>query len=299
MKVFLTGSSGQLGWEIKRVFKNHRLINCDLPSCDVSQSDKIIKTVAQVKPDLVIHAAAYTAVDKAESEPALSFLINEQGSANVARAAKHSRARLVAISTDFVFDGWAANRKGPQKLPYTENDVPRPATVYGASKLAGERAIQAVGGHYLICRTAWLYGGRPVKKSGLNPNPRAGFFGNFPNAILTKALALEPISVVNDQIGSPTFGRDVARAVLTMVNLDLKPGVYHLVNTGAVSWYQLAQELISLAGLKTVIKPVTSEQFPRPAARPTFSALSNTRLSRLGVDMTGWQEALAGFMKRS
>ena len=249
----------------------------DATFLDVTDTGRVLATVGENRPDVVIHAAAYTDVDGCERDPDRAFRVNALGTWNAAAACRQSDAALVYISTDFVFDG----EKGE---PYTEYDVPRPIGCYGASKLAGETHVRALCPRHYIVRTAWLYGEHGK---------------NFPYAILNAAKTKKELSVVADQVGSPTFTADLAAAIRELIGNPLY-GTYHITNKGACSWYDFAGRILSLAGISDVeVRPIKSEEWPSPTKRPRYSVLGHCALELQGRDnLRSWEDALADFISR-
>jgi dTDP-4-dehydrorhamnose reductase len=248
---------------------------------DLSQPDDVQNLIREVQPDLIVNAAAYTSVDKAESEPELAMLVNGTVPGIIAEEAKRCGAGIVHYSTDYVFDG----TKGK---PYVETDVPNPLNVYGQTKLAGEQAIQAVDVPQLILRTSWVYGMRGK---------------NFLLTMLRLAREREEIKVVADQVGSPTWCgtiADVTVEILAIADWRERSGLYHLTSTNETSWYGFAQEIFALTAgsegrkLREVL-PISSSDYPSPTVRPNYSLLSVDAVSEafgVGVGLTSWQEAL-------
>ena len=250
----------------------------DLPDLDVTSLDGLLKAFRNYRPDVVIHGAAWTDVDGCEGDREKAFLENETGSRNVARASAALEARLVAVGTDFVFDG---KKEGP----YTEEDEPRPISVYGESKLAGEKAVLEEHPAAAIVRTAWLYG--------------AGGTENFVRSILRAARAGTHLRVVRDERGSPTLTDDLAAAILSLVECRAE-GVYHVVNGGEATRLEFARAILDIAGMKeTGIEPIGSDRLGLPAARPGNSVLACERLAALGVTPPRhWWDALEDFLTR-
>jgi dTDP-4-dehydrorhamnose reductase len=238
------------------------VVAADLGDFDVTDAGAVRDALRASAPDAVINCAAWTDVDGAETHRAQAFAVNASGAGNVARAAAETGARLLHVSTDYVFDG---SKDGP----YEEGDDPRPLNAYGESKLAGEREVAAAGGRALVARTAWLYGhgGR-----------------NFVDTVLSRARRGEPLRIVSDQVGPPTSARDLA-VILAELLPTKATGIVHATNSGSCSWYELGRRALDFAGLSGVeVRAVPSSEFPRPAARPANSVL---RLDRL-VALTGW-----------
>ncbi|HET6675187.1 MAG TPA: dTDP-4-dehydrorhamnose reductase [Nitrospiraceae bacterium] len=272
MRVVITGAGGQLGRELQRVLAARNLVPLDLPAFDLAQPS-CGRVIVEAAPDVVIHAGAYTDVDGAEREPARAMTINAEGTARVAQAADQVGARLLYISTDYVFDG----RK---QSPYEETDSPSPVNHYGRSKLAGEQRVLAGCKNALIIRTAWLYG------SGGK---------NFVKTILALADERPVLRIVSDQRGSPTRAEDLAGATAILVDSEVQ-GILHVTNEGACSWYEFACEIVSLSGKRAAVEPITTEQAGRLAARPAYSVLSGERRREAGISMPHWKEALKGYI---
>jgi len=254
-----------------------RLAGYDLPDVDIADASSVAAILAREKPNLIVNCAAYTNVDKAETERDLAYRVNAAGPEVLARAAKSSGALLVHISTDFIFDG---SHPGP----YREDDKPNPLCAYAASKLAGEEAIKAASPEFLIVRTAWLYG----------PNGK-----NFVDSILGLAKEKGRVMVVDDQAGSPTFTAVLSEYLLKLVLAGAR-GVYHVAGSGACTWYDLASEAIRIAGITATVTPCTTEEFPRPARRPRNSALDVGKAERLlGEEIPNWRNGLRRYLARN
>ncbi len=282
-KILVLGREGQVGWELR-----HRLAclgavtAVDYPEVDFSNADSIRSAVRAAAPAVMVNAAAYTAVDKAESEPELAMAINGTAPGVLAEEAKELGCVLAHYSTDYVFDG---TKQGP----YVETDAPHPLNVYGRSKLAGDEAIEAVGGDYLILRTSWVYGARG---------------NNFLLTMLRLAKERAELRIVDDQIGSPTTSECIAQAtadILTQVlapggsGLEGRSGIYNLTCAGATTWFGFAREFLSaqVGSAAPKLIPITTGEFPRPAKRPANSRLSCRRVEEtFGVAMPDWKVAL-------
>lgn len=284
MKILLFGGSGQLGFEL---IKRASALNFEIASpvkqeVNVSNKEQVLFLAKQIKPDVIVNSAAYTAVDKAETEPEKAYLINRDGALHAALAAKASGSKLIHISTDYVFDG-----AGNESL--SENSPVNPINIYGKSKLAGEQAVQEVlGERALVVRTSWLHG-----KHGTN----------FVQTMLRLFKEQEELKVVRDQIGCPTWAGWLAEVVLDLTRLDVG-GVLHAANSGQASWFDFANAILefvkpSLPGLKVKqIQSQTSQQLQRPAPRPKFSVLNCSRLQKLlGRDLMSWQEGLKNHLR--
>ena len=277
MKILITGGKGMLGRTLRRRFAAHELSVADLPEVDILKRDELVATFNAFAPDAVIHCAAMTKVDACEEQDELAFRLNGMGSANVAYACKACGARLIAISTDYVFSGHR------EEGGWTEFDMPIPQTVYGRSKLAGERCVQDILPSAVILRIAWLYGaGGP---SFVHTMAKLG------------AQEGEPLKVVDDQRGNPTSTDTVADVIAFLLAHPEVTGVVHGTCEGVCTWYGLTVELFRLLGLKRPVDPCTTEEFPRPAPRPANSALGKTVLNGLGYHTPRWQDALAAFVR--
>lgn len=282
MRVIVTGSKGMLARDMIPVLKeNHEVLEFSKEFLDITDLSKIEKILGNEKPDVLINCAAYTAVDRAESEPEKAYLLNAKGPEILAKACHKAGIRLVHVSTDFVFDG-----KTPR--PYKEDDEVNPAGVYGKSKLKGEIAVRSSTENHVIVRTSWLYGHEGE---------------SFPEKILSKASVVETISVVFDQVGSPTYTVDLARAVERL--LPAPSGVYHFSNEGVASWYDFAYAVIEAFKKKKVgfklkaIKPVLTGQYQTPAPRPAYSVLDKAKYKSItGMDIPHWLDALERYAER-
>ena len=278
MKIVITGGKGMLGRTLQKELSAHEIVVADLPEWDITDSDSFVLKLTDEKPDVVIHCAAMTKVDDCEAKRDLAFKLNEEGSRNVALACKMCGARLFAISTDYVFSG------EPPKEPWawSETDIPRPRTVYGASKFAGEQMIQMILPEAVIIRIAWLYGsGGP---SFIHTMAKLG------------AQEGAPLKVVNDQRGNPTSCKTVADVIAFLLSKPDVSGIVHGTCEDQCTWFDLTVELFRLLGLKREVVPCTTEEFPRPAPRPHNSALKKSVLNLLGYRTPRWQDALAEFV---
>ncbi len=275
--ILLTGTNGQLGFELKPLLMPHgEVIAADRRSLDLADADAIVAAMRGTRPQLVINAAAYTAVDLAEKESALAHAINGRAPGIFAEEAKRLGAILIHYSTDYVFDGSG-------DTPYPEDAPTAPLNVYGQSKLAGERNIAAVGALAVVCRTSWVYGLRGK---------------NFLLTMRRLAAERDELRVVNDQIGVPNWSRSLARATARLVagglpSLAERCGLYHLSSTGRASWYDFAQAIVGNVARPRVI-PITTAEFPLPARRPAFGVLATARFERtFGFALPHWRDALA------
>jgi len=276
--LLVTGARGQLGSDLVRSLTGeYKVVPADIAEFDIANLEATLQYVHHVKPDVLIHCAAFTAVDACEAEQARAYLINAMGTRNVAVAARKVDARLVYFSTDYVFDG---EKPGP----YCEYDQPNPLTVYGKSKLMGEAFVaQQVHAHFIL-RIAWLYG-----HSG----------ANFVKTILRLARTDRELRVVHDQFGTPTWTVDVARQLRQMLETEAY-GTYHATAQGSCSWFEFAKAILEEANLDVPVVPVTTEEFPRPAPRPKNSVLDNLLLRIQGLDlMPPWRESLSKSMAQT
>jgi len=283
-RILIIGSEGMLGSALLSSFKGPDIevigtdIRAEKNPLDITKPDSTIDFIKQVRPDVVIHVAAYTDVDGCELNLNDAYLINSEGTKNIANACKQIGAFLIYISTDFVFDGNKA-------MPYIEDDVPSPISIYGRSKLQGEQRVRQLLERYLIIRTSWLFG-----ESGKN----------FVDTIIKKAESGEPLRVVDDQRGSPTYAKDLADAIVAILLTahDVKLTTLHITNSGSCTWYDFAKEIIRGKGMKGVnVEPVSSDQIKRPAKRPKMSILDNTRFIKAsGGSLPSWQDALARYL---
>ena len=278
MKIMLTGGKGMLGRTLCRELVDFEVIATDLPEADITDLAGFEQLLQSIKPDAVIHCAAMTAVDKCESEIDLAYKINASGTANVARACHKNQVRLIAISTDYVFEG-------SSEKPYNEFDHANGGnTIYGKSKFAGEEAVRMYCPNHVIARISWLYGaGGP----------------SFVHTMMNLADGTRPeLKVVNDQIGNPTSTTAVARALRNILLNKNLCGTFHLTCEGEASWFEFAQEIFLLANIDQKVVPCTTAEFPRPAPRPKNSRLDKKMLQLNGLPpMMHWKDALKKFMQ--
>ncbi len=283
-RVLVTGARGQLGTDLVAILSGrYEVTGTDLPELDICSAEAVRQLVADVKPDLVIHAAAMTDVDGCESKADLAMAVNADGTRNVAQAAAEGGARLIYYSTDYVFDG-------EKPVPYVESDPPDPRTVYGRSKLAGEEAVRELVPDHAILRIAWVY--------GLNGKNFVKTMAGLGVKQLAKRAAGEnmPLKVVNDQFGNPTWTVDIVRQTMRVIDDGLK-GTFHSTSEGEATWYQLASSVFEYLELEVQVEPCTTTEFPRPAPRPTRSTLENERLKQAGANvMVDYRTSLREFI---
>jgi len=273
VRILITGANGQLGCDLQRTLASHELILMDIPTFDLTKSS-CEEQVAGAQSDLVIHAAAYTDVDGAEHQPDLAMAVNAQGTEWVARGAARAKARLIYISTDYVFDGL-------KKTPYLEIDMANPLNQYGKSKLEGERRALDLCPNSLVVRTSWLYGTHGK---------------NFVNTMMRLAVEQPELRVVADQRGCPTNAADLAQALAQMLRVNMR-GIVHATGTGDCTWYELASAIVSVMGRQNPIHPITTAEAGRRAARPGYSVLANRVLKQSGITLPHWRDSLVQFVK--
>jgi dTDP-4-dehydrorhamnose reductase len=276
INILITGSNGQLGSCIKSLSSNYDGLNFiftdyqDLDICKKEEVRAFFKSNEHI--NYCINCAAYTAVDKAEEDKENAFLINALGPKHLALACKENNTTLIQISTDFVFDG-------NKTAPYTETDVPNPISVYGDTKLKGEKEIEKMLQKYFIIRTSWLY-----SEHG----------NNFMKTMLKLAETRDEIGVVSDQIGSPTYAGDLTEVIIHIIRQKSKNyGTYHYSNEGIASWYDFAKAIFNFSSIKIKVNPIKTEAYPTPAKRPVFSVLDKSKIkNNLKVDILYWKESL-------
>jgi dTDP-4-dehydrorhamnose reductase len=281
MVVLVTGAGGQLGQSLQFIAPNYpeiEFVFCDSKELDITNLENIKQAFNQYKPQFCINTAAYTAVDKAESEPEKAHLINVIGAKNLAKTCKEFEATLIHISTDFVFDG-------ASKMPYNEDNKPNPTGVYGQTKLDGEKAIQVILENHIIIRTSWVY---------------SQFGNNFMKTIIRLGNEKDSLSVVNDQIGTPTNAVDLAQAVLSCVlSVTQNPQstthnkIYHYSNEGQCSWYDFAKKIFEINNINIDLKPIPTSSYPTPAKRPAYSVLDKTKIKEtFNIEIKNWEDSL-------
>ncbi len=275
MKILVTGAAGMLGKRlVETLSERHEIQAFSRRDLDVTSQAQVERAVSQARPDWVVHAAAFTRVDEAESNPE-AFQVNALGSRNMAAAAFRHGSSILYFSTDYVFDG-------KSDVPLREWDPTGPINQYGKSKLAGEWFVRSLNPAHLIVRTSWLFG----------PDG-----SNFVDKILVRARAQPQLRVIDDQRGSPTFTRDLARASGDLIESGAR-GTYHVTNSGDCSWHEFAVALLEIAGLKASVRPIRTEDFQTPARRPAYSVLDNAMLKLEGTaPLRHWREAAADYLE--
>ncbi|GAB4314109.1 MAG: dTDP-4-dehydrorhamnose reductase [Bacteroidales bacterium] len=282
MVILVTGANGQLGRSLRALapgLPGYQFVFTGSADLDITDSKQTKAFLSQQKFTHVINCAAYTAVDKAEEEPEKALAVNRDGVANLADACANSNCRIVHISTDYVFNGTSGN-------PYSETDPPAPLSAYGKSKLEGEKVLQNSDVKSTIIRTSWLY---------------SEFRQNFVKTMLRLMQEREEISVVDDQIGTPTWATDLAKTILLLIGNEQEmeqKELFHFSNSGAASWYDFAWEIADLAGLDCRIRPIPTSKYPLPAPRPHFSLMSKTKImNKLAITIPHWKESLRNCLK--
>jgi dTDP-4-dehydrorhamnose reductase len=282
MVVLVTGASGQLGQSLQFIAGNHptiQFIFCSSADLDITNATNCQAVFSKHKPGFCINTAAYTAVDKAESEPEKAKLINVIGAKNLAETCKKFDVTLIHVSTDFVFDG-------SKTTPYTEEDIPNPTGVYGQTKLDGEKAIQEIWAKYFIIRTSWVY---------------SQFGNNFMKTMLRLGQERDNLSVVNDQIGTPTNAVDLAEAIIEIIESQKvkveRFGIYNFSNEGQCSWFDFAKKIFEINKIEINLQPIPTSSYPTPAQRPKYSVLDKSKIkntfdSEISEEIKTWEESL-------
>lgn len=274
MRVTIFGASGLLGQTLKENWREDEITGLSSGDADIRDIGRVREVLRESHPEWVVLAAAYTNVDDCEMNRELAFAVNRDGAVNVATAAKEIGARLLFISSDYVFDGM-------KSAPYDVDDVRNPQSVYGQSKAEAEVRIIDVMPECCIARTSWLFG--TTGKC-------------FPDTILKLAASRPSINVVDDQRGSPTYASDLARAIVDLCRRGAH-GIVHATNAGDCTWFEFAREIVREARLSTEVRPVSSVEMARPAPRPAYSVLSSASLNSLGIEMPSWRDALQRYMR--
>lgn len=299
MVVLVTGANGQLGQAIQKIAQKNtdlKFVFTDSSELDITNKENCERVFTEIKPDFCINTAAYTAVDKAESEPEKAHQINVLGAKNLAESCKKYDTTLIHISTDFVFDG-------ENNLPYTEEDQPNPKSVYGKTKLEGEQEIQKILDKYFIIRTSWVY---------------SEFGNNFMKTMLRLASERDSLNVVNDQTGTPTNANCLAKAILEVIKSKVESqklqekelqfsdsdfqafdfrlstfGIYNFSNEGSCSWYDFAKNIFEVNNIEIELNPIPTSAYPTPAIRPKYSVLDKSKIkTTFGIQIKSWEEAL-------
>jgi dTDP-4-dehydrorhamnose reductase len=277
--LLVIGAKGMLGRDLLGVlhssFPDDEVVGWDIEEIDIQKGEESVFKIEKLRPDIVVHVAAYTDVDGCERDEKKAFAVNAEGTKYVALAASRCRAKVIYLSTDYVFDG-------NKREPYVESDLPHPLNVYGRSKWQGEQYVQELVKNSLIIRTQWLYG-----KYGKN----------FVASILQQARVKKGLSIVNDQIGSPTYTADLAKAISVLIQFNAQ-GIFHVANSDRCTWFTFGQAILSLSGMNEVkVIPISSEALDRPAVRPSYSVFNCQKLKeKTGLTLRPWPEALKDYL---
>lgn len=280
--ILVTGSNGQLGSELQSLAPAHdetcRFFFTDVAELDITDRQAVYSFVEQNRISVIVNCAAFTAVDKAESEPERCNLLNHIAPGYLAEAIASVGGTMIQISTDYVFDGTSCK-------PYKEEDITNPQTVYGRTKLAGEESVIRTCAGSMVIRTAWLY---------------STYGNNFVKTMLRLGKERDKLGVVADQIGTPTYARDLAKAILTVIEKGIKPGVYHFTNEGTCSWYDFTKAIHHMEGIEDCeVSPIHTEDYPVPAKRPHYSVLDKTKIKQTyELDIRWWEDALKDCLKK-
>jgi dTDP-4-dehydrorhamnose reductase len=269
MKILVAGADGQLGRSLPEALRDHEVVACSRKTLDIANAENVAEIVGRHRPDIVVNAAAWNQVDRSETDIAAAYRTNAIGPRNLAVATAACQSMLVHVSTDYVFDGETGR-------PYVETDTPRPRSVYGASKLAGEEAVRRINPRHHIVRTAWVF-----HEQG----------NNFPRTMIRLA-ANGPLRVVDDQIGSPTYAPHLAEGIARLMT-QTAYGTWHMAGRGETSWFHFTRALLENLKIDVEVSPVSTEAFPRPAHRPAYAPLSTSR--NPPIELPSWQEGLATF----
>lgn len=279
MKIVITGANGQLGHDVVNQLAdgNFEVFPLVRATVELTNRQAVLSYMENIQPDVIIHCAAYTNVDGAEGDRKTAYEVNGLATQYLAEAAERLDAKMVYVSTDYVFDGTA-------NTPYEVNHPTAPLGVYGDTKLSGEEFVQHHAKKHFIVRTAWVF--------GVNGN-------NFVKTMMKLGRERGEVGVVHDQVGSPTYTVDLASFIIELMQSE-KYGIYHATNEGVCSWYEFAQEIFRQTGMKVNIKPLTTEEFPRPAARPKYSVLSKAKITEQGFQpMRNWKESLMAYLQEA
>lgn len=275
MNILITGCNGQLGNEmqlLEKEYPQHQYFNTDVAQLDITNPEAIEEFVSNNAIDIIVNCAAFTAVDKAESSQELCHLLNAKAPEYLAAAVAKRGGYLVQVSTDYVFDG-------TNHTPYTEDEATCPNSVYGSTKLEGEKLAMAACANTMIIRTAWLY---------------STFGNNFVKTMIRLGQEKPELGVIFDQIGTPTYAGDLAAAIMAAINHGIVPGIYHFSNEGVISWYDFTKAIHRIAGITSChVKPLHTAEYPTPAARPHYSVLDKTKIKQTyGIEIPYWEESL-------
>lgn len=283
MKILITGSNGQLGKEIKELtdaYAHYEFLYTDIDELDITDETRVNQFFEFHSPDVVINCAAYTAVDKAETDEETAYLVNAVAPGNIARAAAQSGAFMVHISTDYVYDG-------KNFRPYVETDAINPVSVYAKSKAEGESSVHKANGKAVIFRTSWLY---------------SAFGNNFLKAMMKFGAEREELNVVFDQTGSPTYAHDLAKTILDILPVAMTADlieVYHFSNEGVASWYDFAKTILQSADISCRVNPIHTKEYPLPAERPLYSVLDKTKIKKkFGIEIPYWKDSVTNCIER-
>lgn len=281
MKVLVTGKNGQLGSELQEIarnYPNYNIVFVDREEMDLSDPEQIVEVLNTEKPQIIVSAGAYTAVDKAESDQELCDAVNHIAVKTIGAWVADNNAKVIHISTDYVFDGTS-------ETPLKETDEPDPINVYGLTKLLGEQALRASGANHVIIRTAWVY---------------SIYGANFVKTMIRLMSEREEIGVVSDQIGTPTYARDLAKAIMQIIEApEFVQGVFHFSNEGKISWHEFAMAVKEIKGFTTKVNAIGSDAFPTPAKRPNFSLLDKTKIKEVyQVSVPHWKDSLKEMIEK-
>jgi len=283
MKVLIIGADGQLGTDLCRLLKNVDIIPCTQNDIEITDTNSIKIIFSKYRPEAVINTAAFVRVDDCEDEKDKAYTVNALGARNIAVACQEIGAKLLHISTDYIFGG----EPGIRTEPYIEFDVPIPCSVYGKSKLAGEDLVRHLCSKHFIVRTSGLFGTAGSLGKG----------GNFVETMIKMSKQKTDLKVVNDQVFSPTYSKDLAEKIGQIIKTEYY-GIFHVTNSSICSWFEFTQEILKQVGSKTMVIPITSAQYPQKAKRPSYSVLNNYHLHLLGMDdLRTWREALKDYLK--
>jgi len=273
MKILVTGSKGQLGKELLKLYSDEKINGVDIDEMDITDAEQTVNFITKFNPDIVIHAAAMTDVDGCERNEGAAYKVNTLGTRNVALACQKANSEMLYVSTDFVF-------AGDKDENYNEFDIPSPLSIYGKSKLEGEKLVKELLNRFYIVRTAWLYGDGH----------------NFVKTMLSLAENNDSLSIVSDQQGTPTYAKDLAIAISKIIDSGLY-GTYHVSNSGSCSWYDFAKKIFEIKDIDIEVNPTTAEEFGSPAERPAYSVMDNFALESQDIyKMREWEEALKDYL---